>query len=74
MRGIVVALALVAASASAGDEIAARFAKALEPALTVNGIAPSMYATDELGSFRIWSAVPPMLSTYPCARNVALAV
>lgn len=60
--------------ASASDNIAAQFAVALEPALKSGDDNPNMYTVEEPTSFRIWSAIPPMLSTYPCARNVALAV
>jgi hypothetical protein len=72
--GALIAAAALALPASAADEIAARFAAALEPALARNGELPTMYTTEDPTSFRIWSAVPPVLATYPCARNVALAV
>jgi hypothetical protein len=68
------ALAASAAASASSDHIAARFSAALEPALA-NGDEPvNMYTVEEPVAFRIWSAIPPMLSTYPCARNVALAV
>lgn len=62
------------AGAAAADDTAARFAAALEPALKAGEDAPQMYTSEEPTAFRIWSAVPPMLATYPCARNVALTV
>ena len=66
--------AMLAAPVFAADNIAARFAVALEPALTSGADPVNMYTVEEPVGFRIWSAIPPMLSTYPCARNVALAV
>lgn len=56
------------------DHIAAKFASALEPALKSGDDPVNMYTIEEPVAFRIWSAIPPMLSTYPCARNVALVV
>lgn len=74
MRRLLLAAALFATSAYAADDTAARFAAALEPALKIGEDTPQMYTLEEPTSFRIWSAVPPVLATYPCARNVALAV
>lgn len=68
------ASAAVASATATSDNIAAQFAVALEPALKSGDDNPNMYTVEEPASFRIWSAIPPMLSTYPCARNVALAV
>ena len=68
------ASAAVASATATSDNIAAKFAVALEPALKGGDDNPTMYTTEEPTSFRIWSAIPPMLSTYPCARNVALVV
>jgi len=62
------------AATATSDNIAAKFAVALEPALKSGDDNPNMYTIEEPTSFRIWSAIPPMLATYPCARNVALAV
>lgn len=64
----------IAPTALATDAIAAKFAVALEPALKSGDDNPTLYTIEEPTAFRIWSAIPPMLSTYPCARNVALAV
>lgn len=88
MRAIFVCLLLTASplatsgDATAGpadaaptvDHLAAKFSTALEPALASGDDPVNMYTVEEPVAFRIWSAIPPMLSTYPCARNVALAV
>ena len=73
VAAVIVSLAAPAPAAGAGA-VAAQFAVALEPALKSGDDSPQMYTVEEPTAFRIWSAIPPMLSTYPCARNVALAV
>lgn len=74
MRAPLFAIALLAAPAQAAGDIAAVFSGALEPALASTTDTITMYTSEEPQAFKIWSNVPPVLATYGCARNIALAL